>query len=63
MKYRALITFSGIISMAQGEIREIDNQEVIADLLRAKFIEPAEEEKNEVGAEAPAPKTKAKKKK
>lgn len=63
MKYRALIGFSGVVTMAQGEIKEIDNPDVAKDLLRAKFIEPAEEEKNEVGAEAPAPKTKTKKKK
>lgn len=37
--HRALKSFSGVISMYEGETREIDNAEVVADLLRAGYIE------------------------
>lgn len=37
--HRALKSFSGIISMHEGEVREIDDAELVADLLRAGYIE------------------------
>ena len=37
--HKALKSFSGIISMYDGETREIDNAELVADLLRAGYIE------------------------
>lgn len=36
--YKALKSFSGIISMHEGETREIDNAELVADLLKAGYI-------------------------
>lgn len=36
--HKALKSFSGIISMYEGETREIDNAELVADLLRAGYI-------------------------
>lgn len=36
--YKALKSFSGIISMHEGETREIDNADVVADLLKAGYI-------------------------
>ena len=45
MKYKALISFSGLVSMSKDDIAEID-KEISADLLKAGYIEPAEE-KNE----------------
>lgn len=38
MAYRALRSFSGIVTMVKGEVREIDNEEVVKDLLRAGYI-------------------------
>ena len=32
-------SFSGAISMHEGETREIDNADVVADLLKAGYIE------------------------
>lgn len=43
MEYRALVSFSGIISMAMGEIREIDDEPIAKDLLRAGYIEELKE--------------------
>lgn len=43
--YKALKTFSGAISMVKGEVRDIDNAEVVNDLLRAKYIVDLEEKR------------------
>lgn len=37
--HKALKSFSGVISMHEGETREIDNAELVADLLKAGYIE------------------------
>lgn len=36
--YRALKSFSGAISMHEGETREIEDADVVADLLKAGYI-------------------------
>lgn len=38
MKYKALVSFSGLISMAEGEIRELKDENIINDLIKARFI-------------------------
>ena len=45
MKYKALVSFAGAVSMAKGEIREISDSPTVDDLLSAKYIAPAEEKK------------------
>ena len=37
--HKALKSFSGSISMCEGETREIKDADVVADLLRAGYIE------------------------
>lgn len=37
--HKALRSFSGAISMHEGETREIDDAELVADLLKAGYIE------------------------
>lgn len=37
--YKALISFSGLVSMAEGEIREISDKMIVEDLLSAGYIE------------------------
>lgn len=37
--YKALISFSGIVSMTVGEVKEITDKAVIEDLLNAGYIE------------------------
>lgn len=39
MLYRALVSFSGSISMAMGEIRELTDKSIVKDLLKAGYIE------------------------
>lgn len=36
--HRALKSFSGAISMHEGETREIEDAEIVADLLKAGYI-------------------------
>lgn len=40
MQYKALISFSGLISMAEGEVREIEDPAIVNDLLKAGYIQP-----------------------
>ena len=56
-KVKAITSFAGIVSMSAGEIREIDDNTVLSDLLSAGYVEELSEKK------ADAPKAPAKKKK
>ena len=42
MRIRAVENFSGSISMSKGEERELDNELLLMDLLKAGYIEEAE---------------------
>lgn len=46
--YKALRSFSGLISMIEGEVREISDQSLVKDLLRAGHIEEVKSEKKPV---------------
>ena len=37
--HKALKSFSGVISMHEGETREIDDAAIVSDLLKAGYIE------------------------
>lgn len=39
MRIKALIPFSGVLTMAPGEVREYSNEAVLQDLLRVGYIE------------------------
>ncbi len=45
MKYKALTSFAGKVSMYEGEIKEITDNEVVSDLLEAGYIEKVKPEK------------------
>ena len=63
MLYKALVSFSGLISMSGGEVKEITNSTISDDLLKAGYIipfEPKEEKAKTENAEKPKPKTKRK---
>lgn len=57
MRYRAIVSFSGKISMAKGQNREISDSALVDDLLNAGYIIPLEAEVKE---EKPKPKPKPK---
>lgn len=46
MQYKALVSFSGVISMATDEVREISNESVAKDLLKAGYIIEVKEFRN-----------------
>lgn len=43
--YRALVSFCGQISMAEGEVRDIPDPSLVKDLLKAGYIKKEEEKK------------------
>lgn len=45
MMYKALISFTGIVSMAKGEVREISDLAIANDLLKVKYVEEVKEKK------------------
>lgn len=45
MKYKALISFTGKVSMGMGEERELSDKEIIKDLLKAGYIKEMKETK------------------
>ena len=63
MKIKALVPFSGVLTMAPGEVREYSNKEVITDLLKAGYIEevtasPKKSGKKSKAEPEPVPETK-----
>lgn len=62
MRYKALVSFTGIISMAMGDVREISDTSVAKDLLNAGYVEEIKEISPEkVTEEKTSPKRKEKK--
>ena len=45
MQYRALVGFSGLISMRKDEVKEIKDKYIVDDLLKAGYIEAIEKPK------------------
>ena len=61
MQYKALVSFSGKLSMAMGEVREISDQSLVDDLLKAGYILPLDSKKAKAEVEkVEKPKTKRK---
>ena len=61
MKYRALVSFTGLVSMAKGQVREISDLSLAQDLLKAIYIE--EVGATEIGSDEPKEETVPKPKK
>lgn len=64
MLYKAIVSFSGNISMTSGQIREISDESLVNDLLKANYIIPYEADKkpktDDVKEEKPKTKRKGK---
>ena len=61
MAYKACVSFSGLkISMAKGQIREITDAALVADLLKAGYIVPYEATDKKPEEEKPKNKRKGK---
>lgn len=48
MKVKALVNFSGIVTMTKGEEKEIKNKEIYEDLLQANYVEEVKSKKSKV---------------
>ena len=49
MRYRALVSFVGALSMAKGEVRDLTESPSVNSLINAKYIEVVTEEKKPQG--------------
>ena len=58
--YRALVSFSGLVSMTMGEVKEIKNEKIAKDLLRARYIEEVKAESKVMPKPKNEPKTEEK---
>lgn len=45
--YKALKSFAGAVSMRKGEVKEINDKEIVKDLLNAGYIEEVKPVKKE----------------
>lgn len=45
MRYKALVSFVGAISMAKGEVRDLPDSPSVRSLINAKYIEAVHETK------------------
>ena len=43
MKVKAVCAFVGVVSMIPGEIRDLDDGEILSDLLSAGYVVPLKE--------------------
>lgn len=51
MKVKALVSFSGIVTMTKGEVAEIKDKVVYEDLLNAKYVVEVKSGKQKVKAD------------
>ena len=58
MKVKAIKGFSGAVSMRKGEVREIRDKYILADLMNARYVVEEAEEAEEKPAEKPKKKAK-----
>lgn len=45
MQYKALVSFTGLVSMAVGDVREISDVSIANDLVKAGYIAEVKEKK------------------
>ena len=45
MQYKAIVSFSGKVSMAMGQVRDFSDESLAKDLLKAGYIIPLEADK------------------
>ena len=61
MLVRAKVNFSGAVSMSAGDVRDIKDQYILNDLIKAGYIEPEVQEAEIVDKSAKRPVQKKKK--
>lgn len=58
MSYRALKSFTGVIHARRGELKEIEDEALVNELLRLGYIESLETKPEKKGKSSKATKTK-----
>lgn len=49
MQYKALVSFAGVVSASAGQVINIDDKAIAADLLRAGYVEQVKPTRNQGG--------------
>ena len=54
MAYRATKSFSGLVSMVKGEVRELEDEGIVKDLLKSGYIEDLSEKQKAAKSSKPS---------
>ena len=54
MAYRALKSFSGLVSMVKGEVRELEDEKIAKDLIKSGYIEDLSEKQKAAKSSKPS---------
>lgn len=54
MAYRALRSFTGLVSMVKGEVREIEDEGIVNDLIKSGYIEDLSEKQKAAKSSKPS---------
>lgn len=54
MAYRATKSFSGLVSMVKGEVRELEDEKIVKDLLKSGYIEDLSEKQRAAKSSKPS---------
>ena len=54
MAYRATKSFTGLVSMVKGEVRELEDEGIVKDLLKSGYIEDLSEKQKAAKSSKPS---------
>jgi hypothetical protein len=54
MAYRATKSFTGLVSMVKGEVRELEDEKIVKDLLKSGYIEDLSEKQRAAKSSKPS---------
>jgi hypothetical protein len=54
MAYRATKSFSGLVSMVKGEVRELEDEKIVKDLIKSGLIEDLSEKQKAAKSSKPS---------
>lgn len=54
MAYRATKSFTGLVSMVKGEVRELEDERIVKDLIKSGYIEDLSEKQKAAKSSKPS---------
>lgn len=54
MAYRATKSFSGLVFMVKGEVRELEDEKIVKDLIKSGYIEDLSEKQKAAKSSKPS---------